>query len=258
MLQKFAQLTMALPNLSQWLFIVRCFLVVFFATSICTAPLKASPESHVQTISLHANKMTTSGLGKPIPQIRCSAGACRIPVYTVQCYNDGINEGNKIKWNCITYDLESPYKMANTRVSCEQFNLSKDKQLLISSCGLEYTIEGGMSDLVYYSVIILGIIMLFVVLGLCIWCGCNKRSNHPPLPLSYNDGPRYYDQSHNYYYGGYGYRNRGYGNELLTGYLIGQNTGGYRPTYSRPYSSGRSTSPAGTRRVTGFGGTTRR
>lgn len=94
----------------------------------------------VQTLTLHADSMTTSRRSPPVRQLTCVGGYCnRAKVRTAQCYNRGF-DGQDVQWECKA-EMPRNYKFGKLEVTCEGYDYPEDDYILAGSCGLEYTVD---------------------------------------------------------------------------------------------------------------------
>jgi len=98
--------------------------------------------SKVKSLTLHANRATTSRRVSPIPQLNCvgaSRKTCELyPVESMRCINQGYGyDEEDIQWTCET-QLPSEFKLGSTDVICEGYRSADDKWVLKGSCGVEY------------------------------------------------------------------------------------------------------------------------
>ncbi|KAJ5570251.1 uncharacterized protein N7459_009681 [Penicillium hispanicum] len=98
--------------------------------------------SNVQTLTLRANRMTTSRRVSPIPQLSCTGPSKKIcdlyQIETMRCTNEGYDyDEEDVQWTC-TAPLPSEFKLGSTDVVCEGYRHSEDKWVLKGSCGVEY------------------------------------------------------------------------------------------------------------------------
>lgn len=98
--------------------------------------------SNVKTLTLRANRQTTSRRVSPIPQLNCvgpSKKTCDLyQIDTMRCTNDGYDyDAEDVQWTC-TASLPPEFKLGATDVICEGYRSSEDKWVLKGSCGVEY------------------------------------------------------------------------------------------------------------------------
>ncbi|KAJ5660818.1 uncharacterized protein N7484_000190 [Penicillium longicatenatum] len=126
-------------------------------TSAITALLLASPAlgarlnppskdaillSNVNTLTLRANRMTSSRRVSPIPQLTCVGPSKKIcDLYqpeVMRCTNQGYDyDEEDVQWTCEA-SLPSEFKLGATDVICEGYRNANDKYVLKGSCGVEY------------------------------------------------------------------------------------------------------------------------
>lgn len=98
--------------------------------------------SNVKTLTLRANRQTTSRRVPPIPQLSCvgpSKKICNLyQIDIMRCTNDGYDyDAEDVQWTC-TASLPPEFKLGATDVICEGYRSSEDKWVLKGSCGVEY------------------------------------------------------------------------------------------------------------------------
>lgn len=98
--------------------------------------------SNVQTLTLRANRLTSSRRVSPIPQLSCTGPSKKIcnlyQIETMRCTNDGYDyDEEDVQWTC-TASLPPEFKLGSTDVVCEGYRNSEDKYVLKGSCGVEY------------------------------------------------------------------------------------------------------------------------
>ncbi|KAJ5669284.1 hypothetical protein N7462_010354 [Penicillium macrosclerotiorum] len=98
--------------------------------------------SNVQTLTLRADRLTTSRRVSPIPQLSCTGPSKKIcdlyKVETMRCKNDGYDyDAEDVQWTC-TASLPPEFKLGATDVVCEGYRNANDKWVLKGSCGVEY------------------------------------------------------------------------------------------------------------------------
>lgn len=98
--------------------------------------------SNVKTLTLRAERMTTSRRVSPVQQLSCVGPSKKIcDLYTpdtMRCTNDGYDyDEEDVQWTC-TAPLPSEFKLGATDVICEGYRNSDDKWVLKGSCGVEY------------------------------------------------------------------------------------------------------------------------
>lgn len=110
---------------------------IIFATSLD----QSIHLSKVKTLTLHEGKMTTGRRSAPVPQLLCMGGAAKNEQqpHIVQCYNQGF-DGREYNWRCDA-QLERHVRLGEVTVSCEGYRDKTDPEVLVGSCGLEYTLE---------------------------------------------------------------------------------------------------------------------
>ncbi|OKL56840.1 hypothetical protein UA08_07936 [Talaromyces atroroseus] len=97
--------------------------------------------SNVQTLTLHAHRMTWYRRVSPIHQLKCvgPSSVCRLyEVDSMRCTNQGYDyDEEDIQWTC-TASLPPEFKLGSTDVICEGYRDAEDKWVLKGSCGVEY------------------------------------------------------------------------------------------------------------------------
>lgn len=118
---------------------------IFFLLLVAIIVSVSARQDHVRltdvkTLTLYSDKWTTSRRSSPVKQLACIGSHCnRAQIDTVQCYNRGF-DGSDVQWECKA-ELPSNYKFGRLEVSCEGYNYPEDDNVLVGSCGLEYTIN---------------------------------------------------------------------------------------------------------------------
>lgn len=116
---------------------------IFFLLLVAIVSISAKRDrvrlKDVDTLTLYSDRWTTSRRSSPVKQLNCVGGHCnRVQIETAQCYNRGF-DGNDVQWECKA-ELPSNYKFGRLEVSCEGYDYPDDDNILVGSCGLEYTI----------------------------------------------------------------------------------------------------------------------
>ena len=98
--------------------------------------------STVQSLTLRANRQTSSRRVSPIPQLKCTGPSKRLcdmyPIDVMRCNNEGYDyDEEDIQWTC-TADLPPELKLGATDVICEGYRDADDPWVLKGSCGVEY------------------------------------------------------------------------------------------------------------------------
>lgn len=96
--------------------------------------------SNIKTLTLHANRLTTSRRGPPVPQISCVGGSAAglYDVDIMRCSNAGGEYGPEdVQWTCQA-SLPAEFKLGSTEVVCEGYESPEDPSVLKGSCGVEY------------------------------------------------------------------------------------------------------------------------
>lgn len=98
--------------------------------------------SNVQSLTLRANRLTTSRRLPPVPQLTCtgpSKHTCEsYTIETMRCTNAGFDyDEEDVQWTC-TAPIAPEFKLGSTDVVCEGYRYADDKWVLKGSCGVEY------------------------------------------------------------------------------------------------------------------------
>ncbi|KAH2464146.1 hypothetical protein KXW56_005997, partial [Aspergillus fumigatus] len=98
--------------------------------------------SRVQSLTLRANRLTSSRRVSPIPQLKCvgpSKTICdKYKIETMRCTNAGYDyDEEDVQWTC-TAQLPEEFMLGATDVICEGYRNADDKWVLKGSCGVEY------------------------------------------------------------------------------------------------------------------------
>ncbi|KAF7174915.1 hypothetical protein CNMCM7691_005383 [Aspergillus felis] len=98
--------------------------------------------SRVQSLTLRANRLTSSRRVSPIPQLKCvgpSKSICdKYKIETMRCTNAGYDyDEEDVQWTC-TAPLPEEFMLGATDVICEGYRNADDKWVLKGSCGVEY------------------------------------------------------------------------------------------------------------------------
>ncbi|KAI9207614.1 uncharacterized protein BJ171DRAFT_278372 [Polychytrium aggregatum] len=114
--------------------------ICLLAASLCAA---ASDKIHIrdiETLTLYHGHKTAARRVQPVPQMECIGGdACRdVVIPVIQCYNRGW-DGRQVQWECRA-ELEDLYRFGETTVTCEGYRYKGDDNVLVGSCGVEYTL----------------------------------------------------------------------------------------------------------------------
>jgi hypothetical protein len=92
----------------------------------------------VNTLIFYQNQSTISRRTDPIPQLECIGGTAShmssFIIDRVEC--------RKIdhEWQCHS-NLNDNYRLISSKVSCEGYDHSKDWQIVVGSCGLQYLLD---------------------------------------------------------------------------------------------------------------------
>ncbi|KAF7128781.1 hypothetical protein CNMCM5793_003690 [Aspergillus hiratsukae] len=133
------------PGINSLLLCLLCFTPpgLAYGRSSESAPGKnAILLSRVQSLTLRANRLTTSRRVSPIPQLKCvgpSKSICdKYTVETMRCTNAGYDyDEEDVQWTC-TAPLPDEFMLGATDVICEGYRNADDKWVLKGSCGVEY------------------------------------------------------------------------------------------------------------------------
>lgn len=98
--------------------------------------------SNVQSLTLRANRLTTSRRLPPVSQMTCTGPSKRVcdsyTIETMRCTNAGFDyDEEDIQWTC-TAPLPPEFKLGSTEVVCEGYRNADDKWVLKGSCAVEY------------------------------------------------------------------------------------------------------------------------
>ncbi|RHZ58747.1 DUF1183 domain protein [Aspergillus thermomutatus] len=125
------------------------YLLCFAAPALAFGRSSESPPgrnaillSRVQSLTLRADRLTSSRRVSPIPQLKCVGPSKRIcdmyTIDTMRCTNAGYEyEEEDVQWTC-TAPLPEEFKLGATDVVCEGYRNADDKWVLKGSCGVEY------------------------------------------------------------------------------------------------------------------------
>jgi hypothetical protein len=141
----------------------------------------------------------------PVPKFYCigvTASGEKKPTL-VQCYNQGF-DGKEYNWKCETQVDESIH-LGEITVTCEGYRDATDSEVLIGSCGLEYTLEYSKKPTITlenrkmksrndFTMFLLIVVVFFVLLIIvCMFIGCisshARRKNNVDtfdIPSSFN------------------------------------------------------------------------
>ncbi|KAJ5936932.1 hypothetical protein N7466_003382 [Penicillium verhagenii] len=122
--------------------------LLFSSQALCARSSEDRPNknaillSTVETLTLRADRMTTSRRLSPIPQLNCVGPSKKIcSLYqpeTIRCTNQGHDyEEEDVQWTCKA-SLPSEFKLGSTDVVCEGYRNADDRWVLKGSCGVEY------------------------------------------------------------------------------------------------------------------------
>ncbi|SPQ22856.1 b906e79f-4f2c-44af-b454-3f538bb034c3 [Thermothielavioides terrestris] len=116
------------------------------AVTLAARPKNAILLSEVQSLTLHANRKTTSRRVPAIPQLRCTSAPalCRLAdVRTLRCTNQGASyTAQDVEWACTAPGgLPAAVRLDATKVICEGYESADDAYVLRGSCGVEYTLR---------------------------------------------------------------------------------------------------------------------
>eukprot|EP00736_Rhodelphis_marinus_P009230 Rmarinus@m.11702 len=97
----------------------------------------------IQVLSLAEGQYTTGRRASPVPQMSCIGGSAsnhyQYRPKSAQCYNKGW-DGNSVQWKCEA-DLDNHVQFGKIEVTCEGYDRAGDINVLVGSCGLEYTLD---------------------------------------------------------------------------------------------------------------------
>jgi hypothetical protein len=96
--------------------------------------------SNIDTLTLHAGRLTSHRRIPAIPQLKCiNDPVCNLhQVETIRCRNQGSSYSESdVQWTC-TAELPPEFKLGSTEVLCEGYESPEDNYILKGSCGVEY------------------------------------------------------------------------------------------------------------------------
>jgi hypothetical protein len=113
-------------------------------TFVCLSLADYQPKIHLsqlKVITLHKGRYTTSRRTAPVMQLKRVGGEAKTNYEpdTVQCTNTG-SDGMSTQWKCEA-DLDQKYRFGTISVTCEGYDHPGDQNVLVGSCGLEYTLD---------------------------------------------------------------------------------------------------------------------
>jgi hypothetical protein len=127
-------------------------LILVFCTGLALSQAAAPPRSaagyndripirNVQALTLRKGYFTTGRRLAPVPQLKRVGGNAQTSYEpnVVQCKNVGY-DGLSVQWDC-TAEMKKRYKFGSIRIVCEGYEHSKDTDVLVGSCGLEYGLD---------------------------------------------------------------------------------------------------------------------
>lgn len=97
------------------------------------------PIREVEALTLQFDKMTAGRRSSPIAQLTCRGMNCALAPSSVRCINVG-HDGNDVQWDCNSV-LDKSIKFGIMNVQCEGYDYPEDPNILVGSCGLDYTLE---------------------------------------------------------------------------------------------------------------------
>jgi hypothetical protein len=97
--------------------------------------------SNLKVITLQKGRFTTSRRTAPVMQLKRVGGNAKTNYepHSVQCTNTG-SDGMSTQWKCEA-DMDEKYRFGTLSVTCEGYDHSGDQNVLVGSCGLEYTLD---------------------------------------------------------------------------------------------------------------------
>ena len=97
--------------------------------------------SKLGVLTFHKGRYTTARRTAPVMQLKRVGGDAKTSYEpdTVQCKNQGF-DGMSVQWKCEA-DMDEKYRFGRVEVVCEGYNHSGDQNVLVGSCGLEYSLE---------------------------------------------------------------------------------------------------------------------
>ena len=93
----------------------------------------------VSALTFRSGEQTTARRGAPIAQLNCLHGCETFYPSTIRCVNAG-HDGRDVQWECKT-SLPTYLEFDKTDVSCEGFSSPNDSDVLVGSCGLEFSLR---------------------------------------------------------------------------------------------------------------------
>ena len=100
--------------------------------------------SEVKTLIFTRNMRTTSRRTHSIHQLSCVGGTAGCKLFTpdvVECHNEGLDKKTaKPEWRCEA-DISDRVQFNHVEVICEGYDYPEDDNILMGSCGLEFTLD---------------------------------------------------------------------------------------------------------------------
>ena len=94
----------------------------------------------IQALTFRKGLQTASRRTYSVSQLVCVGDVCPTNILpdVVQCQNQGW-DGQEVQWKC-TSELDNAIKFKKTTVICEGYARQGDENVLVGSCGLEYSL----------------------------------------------------------------------------------------------------------------------
>ena len=106
--------------------------------ALAPAVARSVPIRSVEALTLQAGRLTTGRRSAPVPQLTCRGSNCRHSPSAVRCTNAGF-DGTDAQWDCKA-EMDPSVRFGDLNVQCEGYDYANDPNILIGSCGLEYTL----------------------------------------------------------------------------------------------------------------------
>lgn len=116
-------------------------IITIYTLIMCTTAQthQKIPIREVEALTLQFDKKTTGRRSSPITQLTCRGMNCALAPSSVRCINAG-HDGNDVMWDCNSV-LDKSIKFGIMNVQCEGYDYPEDSDILVGSCGLDYTLE---------------------------------------------------------------------------------------------------------------------
>lgn len=117
------------------------FCSIYYAVGQSAAYEQKINIRNIQALTFRKGYMTTGRRLPPVVQLKRVGGNAQTSYEPeiVQCKNVGF-DGISVQWDCVA-DMPKKYRLGSVRVVCEGYEHSKDSNVLVGSCGLEYQLE---------------------------------------------------------------------------------------------------------------------